>query len=130
MNQVELLAARYGRTKQSKQRDRRFAIAVAATALVAFLIWGISTTWMNAERVTAEVRSFEVLSPQQTQVSFVVDRVRPDTVVCQLEVLDTAYTVVGYREAVVLGNAADEQTVLVNTTALGVTGVVKECWFK
>lgn len=130
MNQDELLAARYGRTKQSKQRDRRFAIAVAATALVAFLIWGISTTWMNAERVTAEVRSFEVLSPQQTQVSFVVDRVRPDTVVCQLEVLDTAYTVVGYREAVVLGNASDEQTVLVNTTALGVTGVVKECWFK
>ena len=130
MNQDELLAARYGRTKQSKQRDRRFAIAVAATALVAFLIWGISTTWMNAERVTAEVRSFEVLSQQQTQVSFVVDRVRPDTVVCQLEVLDTAYTVVGYREAVVLGNASDEQTVLVNTTALGVTGVVKECWFK
>lgn len=130
MNQDELLAARYGRTKQSKQRDRRFAIAVAATALVAFLIWGISTTWMNAERVTAEVRSFEVLGPQQTQVSFVVDRVRPDTVVCQLEVLDTAYTVVGYREAVVLGNASDEQTVLVNTTALGVTGVVKECWFK
>ena len=130
MNQDELLAARYGRTKKSKQRDRRFAIAVAATALVAFLIWGISTTWMNAERVTAEVRSFEVLSPQQTQVSFVVDRVRPDTVVCQLEVLDTAYTVVGYREAVVLGNASNEQTVLVNTTALGVTGVVKECWFK
>lgn len=130
MNQDELLAARYGRTKQSKQRDRRFAIAVAATALVAFLIWGISTTWMNAERVTAEVRSFEVLSPQQTQVSFVVDRVRPDTVVCQLEVLDTAYTVVGYREAVVLGNESNEQTVLVNTTALGVTGVVKECWFK
>ena len=130
MNQDELLAARYGRTKKSKQRDRRFAIAVAATALVAFLIWGISTTWMNAERVTAEVRSFEVLSPQQTQVSFVVDRVRPDTVVCQLEVLDTAYTVVGYREAVVLGNASDEQTVLVNTTSLGVTGVVKECWFK
>ncbi len=130
MNQDELLAARYGRTKQSKQRDRRFAIAVAATALAAFLIWGISTTWMNAERVTAEVRSFEVLSPQQTQVSFVVDRVRPDTVVCQLEVLDTAYTVVGYREAVVLGNAPDEQTVLVNTTSLGVTGVVKECWFK
>ena len=130
MNQDELLAARYGRTKKSKQRDRRFAIAVAATALVAFLIWGISTTWMNAERVTAEVRSFEVLSPQQTQVSFVVDRVRPDTVVCQLEVLDTTYGVVGYREAVVLGNASDEQTVLVNTTALGVTGVVKECWFK
>ncbi len=130
MNQDELLATRYGRTKQSKQRDRRFAITVAASALAAFLIWGISTTWMNAERVTAEVRSFEVLSPQQTQVSFVVKRVRAEAVTCQLEVLDSAYTVVGYREATVLSNAPDEQTVLVNTTALGVTGVVKDCWFK
>jgi Domain of unknown function (DUF4307) len=80
--------------------------------------------------VTAEVRSFEVLSPQQTQVSFVVKRVRAEAVTCQLEVLDSAYTVVGYREATVLSNAPDEQTVLVNTTALGVTGVVKDCWFK
>ena len=70
MNQDELLAARYGRTKQSKQRDRRFAITVAASALVAFLIWGISTTWMNAERVTAEVRSFEVL---ESPYSFIME---------------------------------------------------------
>ncbi len=95
MNQDELLATRYGHTKQSKQRDRRFAITVAASALVAFLIWGISTTWMNAERVTADVRSFEVLSPQQTQVSFVVKRVRAEAVTCQLEVLDSTYGVVG-----------------------------------
>ncbi len=130
MNQDELLAARYGRTKQSKQRDRRFAITVAASALAAFLIWGISTTSMNAERVTAEVRSFEVLSPRQTQISFVVKRVRAEAVTCQLEVLDSAYTVVGYREATVLSNSSSEQTVMVNTTGLGVTGVTKDCWFK
>jgi hypothetical protein len=130
MNQDELLAERYGRTKKSKQRDRRLGIIVAAVALVGFLIWGISTTAINANKVTAEVHSFEVLGDQQTRVEFVVSRPSKQPVVCQVEILDAAYTVVGYREVTVLSNASDQQTTLVNTTSRGVTGVVKECWVK
>ena len=130
MNQDDLLAERYGRTKKSRQRDRKFAIVAAVSALVAFLAWSISTTALNANRVSAEVHSFEVLSPQQTSVSFKVSRPSKVGVVCQVEILDASYGVVGYREATVLSNAPDEQKVVVNTTSLGTTGVVKDCWVK
>lgn len=130
MNQEELLAERYGRTKKSKQRDRRLGIAVASTALVAFLIWAVSTTALNSQNVTGEATAFEVLSDQQTKVSFAIKRPKPASVLCQIEVLDAAYTVVGYREALVLSNAPDQQTVVVNSSSRGVTGVVKDCWFK
>ena len=123
-------AERYGRTKKSKQRDRRLGIIVAAVALVGFLIWGISTTAINANKVTAEVHGFEVLGDQQTRVEFVVSRPTKQPVVCQVEILDASYAVVGYREVTVLSNASDQQTTLVNTTSRGVTGVVKECWVK
>ena len=130
MNQDELLAARYGRTSKSRLRDRRLAVAIAGTALLSFLVWAVAVSVENANRVTAEATSFEVLSEQQTEVSLKVSRPRTDPVVCQVEVLDSAYTVVGYREVLFLSNSGDQQTVKVNTTSRGVTGVAKDCWFK
>ena len=130
MNQDELLAARYGRTSKSRLRDRRLAIAIAGTALLSFLVWAVAVSVENANRVTAEATSFEVLSEQQTEVSLKVSRPRTDPVVCQVEVLDSAYTVVGYREVLFLSNSGEQQTVKVNTTSRGVTGVAKDCWFK
>ena len=130
MNQDELLAARYGRTSKSRLRDRRLAIAIAGTALLSFLVWAVAVSIENANRVTAEATSFEVLSEQQTEVSLKVSRPRTDPVVCQVEVLDSAYTVVGYREVLFLSNTGDQQTIKVNTTSRGVTGVAKDCWFK
>ena len=130
MNQDELLAARYGRTSKSRLRDRRLAVAIGGTALLSFLVWAVAVSVENANRVTAEATSFEVLSEQQTEVSLKVSRPRTDPVVCQVEVLDSAYTVVGYREVLFLSNSGDQQTVKVNTTSRGVTGVAKDCWFK
>jgi hypothetical protein len=130
MNQDELLASRYGRTKKAAKRDRIFAIVVAAAALVGFLIWGISTTAMNANDVTSEVRGFTVISNEQTEVKFSITRPKQASVLCQVEILDATFAIVGYREALVLSNAPTEQTVLVNTTGRGTTGVVKACWFK
>jgi P pilus assembly chaperone PapD len=130
MNQDELLAARYGRTSKSRLRDRRLAIAIAGSALLSFLVWAVAVSVENANRVTAEATSFEVLSEQQTEVSLKISRPRTDPLVCQVEVLDSAYTVVGYREVLFLSNSGDQQTVKVNTTSRGVTGVAKDCWFK
>lgn len=130
MKPDELLAERYGRSTKSKARERSVAIAIAATTLVGFLVWAIAVTAAGTDRVTAEVKSFYVLNEQQTEVTIVVDRPRADPVVCQVEVLDTRYTIVGYREALFLSNSPAEQTLLVNTTGLGVTGVAKDCWFK
>ena len=130
MNSEELLAQRYGRRSKGKVNERRIVIALAASLLVGFLVWAIAVTASSANRVTAEVQSFDVLNQSQTEVTLVVERPRRDPVVCQVEVLDTRYTIVGYREAVFLSNASDEQKVMVNTTGLGVTGVAKDCWFK
>ena len=130
MKPEELLAERYGRSSKSKARERLIAIAIAVSALVGFLVWAISVTAAGTDRVTAEVKSFYVLNDQQTEVTIVVDRPRVDPIVCQIEVLDTRYTIVGYREALLLSNSSAEQTVMVNTTSKGVTGVAKDCWFK
>lgn len=130
MKPEELLAERYGRSTKSKARERAIAIAIAATALVSFLVWAIAVTAAGTDRVTAEVKSFYVLGDQQTEVTIVVDRPRADPVVCQVEVLDSRYTIVGYREVLFLSNSSAEQTVTVNTTSMGVTGVAKDCWFK
>ena len=130
MKPEELLAERYGRSTKSKARERAIAIAIAAIALFSFLVWAIAVTVAGTDRVTAEVKSFYVLGDQQTEVTIVVDRPRPDPVVCQVEVLDSRYTIVGYREVLFLSNSSAEQTVTVNTTSMGVTGVAKDCWFK
>ena len=130
MNQEELLAQRYGRSSQSKLRERRIATALAATLLVSFLVWAVAVTAYGANRVTAEVQSFYVLDDKQTEVTILIDRPRADPAVCQVEVLDIRYAVVGYREVTFLSNSGAEQTVMVNTTGLGVTGVTKDCWFK
>ena len=130
MNQDEMLAQRYGRSSKAKVRDRRLAIGIAATSLVSFLIWAVAVTAIGADRVTAEVQSFYVLDDKQTEVTVLIDRPRADPAVCQVEVLDIRYTVVGYREVTFLSNSGAEQTVMVNTTGLGVTGVTKDCWFK
>jgi Pyruvate/2-oxoacid:ferredoxin oxidoreductase gamma subunit len=130
MNQDELLAQRYGRSSKGKVRERRIATAIAATLLVSFLIWAVAVTAYGANRVTAEVQSFLVIDEKQTEVTILVERPRPDPVVCQVEVLDIRYAVVGYREVTFLSNSSLDQTVMVNTTGLGVTGVTKDCWFK
>ena len=130
MKPEELLAERYGRSSKSKARERLIAVAIAVSALVGFLVWAIAVTAAGTDRVTAEVKSFYVLNDQQTEVTIVVDRPRPDPIVCQVEVLDTRYTIVGFREALFLSNSSAEQTVMVNTTSKGVTGVAKDCWFK
>ena len=130
MKQDELLAQRYGRSTKSRMRDRRLAIGIAGVSLVSFLVWAVAVTAAGSDRVTAEATSFEVLSDQQTQVSIKVTRPRTDPVVCQVQVLDNAYTIVGYREVLFLSNTGDQQTVKVNTTSMGVTGVAKDCWFK
>jgi hypothetical protein len=130
MNSEELLAQRYGRSSKGKALERRIFIGLAASLLIGFLVWAIAVTAAGTNRVTAEVKSFSVLNEQQTEVTIVVDRPRVDPVVCQVEVLDTQYTIVGYREALFLSNSSTEQTVVVNTNGLGVTGVAKDCWFK
>jgi hypothetical protein len=130
MNSEELLAHRYGRSSTGKALERRIFIGLAASLLIGFLVWAIAVTAAGTNRVTAEVKSFYVLNEQQTEVTIVVDRPRVDPVVCQVEVLDTQYTIVGYHEALFLSNSSAEQTVVVNTNGLGVTGVAKDCWFK
>jgi len=130
MNSEELLAQRYGRSSKGKVLERRIFIGLAASLLIGFLVWAIAVTAAGTNRVTAEVKSFSVLNEQQTEVTIVVDRPRVDPVVCQVEVLDTQYTIVGYREVLFLSNSSAEQMVVVNTNSLGVTGVAKDCWFK
>lgn len=78
-------------------------------------------------------------SPTQAQVTFQLTKEPEDTVACAVQVLDEQYAVVGFRTVVVgpaaegeVASAADKTQyydVDLRTDALGVSGVVEECWF-
>jgi hypothetical protein len=48
--------------------------------------------------------------------------------VCAVQVLNQAFSVVGYREVEI--PSSGEYKTRLNTTSLGVTGLVDECWLK
>jgi hypothetical protein len=129
MSQQDLLAERYGRTKRTRRREFVFAATVAVIALVSFLAWSIFVTGSNASDPKPQLISYQVLSDQQVQIDFKVENPSKRMLSCDLRALDTNYGVVGQREIDVPA-AKTELTVLVNTTAKAVTGIVKSCWVK
>jgi len=48
--------------------------------------------------------------------------------VCAIQVLNTSFAVVGYKELEI--SQSGEYETLVNTTEPGVTGLVDKCWLK
>lgn len=102
-------------------------IALAALLLVSFFTWAIWVSVASANRISATVESYEVLSDQQTKVTFNVTSPAGGKVLCAIQVLNSGYEVVGYREIPI---TESQQTAVINTVSRGVTGVVEHCWVK
>lgn len=123
-----LLEQRYGVGK-SRKKDRAFAIGIAITALVAFLIWAILFTIDDAQKISTRDVGFTVNDQFSTEVVFEVTRAPGQAVVCDVQVLSQSYAVVGFKTVAIEPSANPSAVIstVVNTTELGTTGLVADC---
>jgi hypothetical protein len=126
-SESELLASRYGKSANGARASRRKVIALATALVTLFLAWAVWVTVSNANNVKSQVLGYEVLSPEQTSVKFSVQSLA-GAAKCAIQVLNQSYAVVGYKELEI--DASGEFETVVNTTELGVTGLVDKCWLK
>jgi hypothetical protein len=124
-SESELMASRYGKSAPGTGVNRRGIVVLASSLVLVFLGWAIWVTVSNATNVKSQVLGYEVLSPSQTSVKFSVQS-PAGAAKCAIQVLNQAYAVVGYKELEVA--ATGEFETFVNTTELGVTGLVDKCW--
>lgn len=126
-SESELLAARYGKTPSGGKASRNRIIALAVTLITLFLAWAIWVTIDGSTAVKSQVIGYEVIDAGQTSVRYSVDS-PSGPAKCAIQVLNQGYAVVGYKEVEVA--ASGEFETFVNTTELGVTGLVDKCWLK
>lgn len=126
-SESELLAARYGKTQSGGKSSRNRIIALAVTLITLFLAWAIWVTIDGSTAVKSQVIGYEVIDAGQTSVRYSVES-PSGPAKCAIQVLNQGYAVVGYKEVEVA--ASGEFETFVNTTELGVTGLVDKCWLK
>lgn len=126
-SESDLLASRYGITASSKRATRKRIIALASLLVVLFLGWAIWVTVSGSDAIRHQDLAYEVIDESQTSVKFSVQS-PSGPAKCAIQVLNQGYAVVGYKVVEVASSGQFET--LVNTTELGVTGLVDKCWLK
>ena len=122
----DLMAERYGKKPAGKVSRTRI-IALASSLLALFLGWAIWVSIDGANQVKSQDLGYEILNAQQASVRFSVQS-PAGPAICAVQVLNQGFGVVGYKEVPI--EASGEYEVLVNTTQLGVSGLVDRCWLK
>lgn len=129
------MAERYGRRPSDQKRNRR-NITIAAIALgIVFLIFAIYSNFLVAPSIASKTTGYEITSEQQAIVKYQVAPQNQD-IVCVLKVLNQAFSVVGYREVTIAAmknvNSSQFQNfeTKINTTELGVSGLLDKCFTK
>lgn len=131
-SQSDLISTRYGATKKRSGRERLIWGAVVASLLAIFMVWAVSVTIEGAAKITSQDLAYVILSPNQASVKFEVTKPANTDVICAVQVLNSGFAVVGYREVQIAASPEKVVTLetLVNTSELGVTGLVDKCWRK
>lgn len=129
MTNETLMLERYGKSSKS---NRRPVTILAVALLVVFFVWAIWVSFLSPAKATPKVLGYEVVNAQLTKVRFSVDKLTGESVVCAAEVMNSSFAVVGYRQVTINQDAAASEVfeASVNTTQLGVTGLVEKCWLK
>ena len=129
MTNEKLLQDRYGRTNMP---SRGRVIALASVLFAGFIAWAIWVSFFSPQSAKPMVQGYEVVDESSTIVRFTVKKPAESTAVCAVEVLSKSYAVVGYREVTVDPETNSDALleVSVNTTSLGVTGLVEKCSLK
>ncbi len=120
------LEDRYGKSATPK---RKTIIVLASALLFLFFVWAIAVSFFAPATAKAAVLGYQVVNAQSTEVRFTVSKTAKVDAVCEVEVLSNSYAVVGFLEVPISAHAPADKVyeVAVNTTQLGVTGVVDTC---
>jgi hypothetical protein len=122
----EVMLERYGK-KKDRRVSKKWVIGLASVLLVSFIAWAIWVIADGADQIRSQDLGYEILSETEATVTFSVES-PAGAAVCGVQVLNQAFAVVGYREVEI--PASGEYETRLNTTSLGVTGLVDECWLK
>jgi hypothetical protein len=122
---------RYGKSR-IRGRDRIWAIAIAASALIAFLIWAVLFAIDDANSPKTQDLSYQIIDETLAEVTFEVNRPLGQVLECDVQVLNQSYSVVGFKRVLIEAENVRKRVVStsVNTTELGVTGLVDTCRVK
>jgi hypothetical protein len=129
MSNEKLMQDRYGRTSKP---SRGRVIALASALFAIFMGWAIWVSFFSPQTAKPAVQGYEVVDESTTIVRFSVAKPQDSTAACAVEVLSKSYAVVGFRE-IVIGPETNPDALIeatVNTTSLGVTGLVEKCSLK
>ena len=131
MSNHQSLEDRYGRKPTASSIRLRIGI-LAGLLFTVFLGWAVWVSFFTTPAPKASVVGYEVFDDLHTQVSFTVTNQAARPTTCEVRVLSQSYGVVGYLEVAIPADAPADRIweVSVNTTQLGVTGVVDRCWLK
>ncbi|MFM7014143.1 MAG: DUF4307 domain-containing protein [Actinomycetota bacterium] len=124
----DILRQRYGQGT-TELRDRIIGWSIGSVALIGFLIFAISFVISDAERVKTKDISYQIIDEKSALVTFEVSRTPGTKLECDLKVLNQSFAVVGFKTLEIAAETAPKrvETVRINTTELGVTGLVDSC---
>lgn len=120
-----IMQSRYGQKTTSK-------LGLRITAVVGIAIIMGYAAWIaiaNATDLSFQDVGFSIKDPWHAVVEYEISKPTDESVICQIEVLNEQFAIVGYREVLIGPGAVSTQRfqTTVNTTELGVTGLVKNC---
>jgi len=125
MDQVELLAKRYGVKQSNPKRNKILSIVGVALLTVTTAWFGFA----NYSPLSFQDLGYRVLSDTRVEIDFELTRPAGADVLCSLEALNNQFAPVGWIEIVIPGSDSTtvRNTITLNTTELAVTGLVDEC---
>lgn len=124
----DILSQRYGR-ERTRRSDQIIGWSIGSIALIAFLVFAISFTISDSERVKTKDISYQILDERSALVTFEVSRIPGTALECDLKVLNQSFAIVGFKTVEIPAEKASKTviTTQINTTELGVTGLVDRC---
>ena len=104
-------------------------MGIALSAILGFAAWAIWFTIDDANQVSSRDVGFTVIDELSTEVVFEVTRNPGQEVLCDIQVLNQSFAVVGFKTVAVAPSTGRSVVIstVVNTTELGTTGLVDSC---
>ena len=122
----DLLASRYGK-KGSPNKKRNTVLASIGVAILT--IGAAYFGFANYNPVSFKDVGFRVISNIKTEIDFEITKPTDSTATCELEALNNAFGVIGYKEVLIEASTTQttRHTATVITTEKAVTGLVANC---